>query len=192
MTEYEEVRPNKPALAILAVVGIIIALSITAMLVVPGLQPHLVPVSQSGSAQGAQAPPTQAALVGATTVTMVAPAGAGINQVNFSPANVVLVIGVNNTIVLKNEDTADHTITSNPGDPTAFDTGDISGLSSSDPITITTPGTYAYHCQFHPAYMHGTITVLASSKSTIITTFPFYISSDAQIAAIERVPTFPA
>ena len=182
MTEYEEVRPNKPALAILAVVGIIIALSITAMLVVPGLQPHLVPVSQSGSAQGPQIPPTESALVGAATVTIISPAGAGINQENFSPANVVLVIGVNNTIIMKNEDTADHTLTSNPGDPVAFDTGDISGLSSSAPITFTTPGTYGYHCQFHPAYMHGTITVLASSNSTIITTFPFYICSDVQIA----------
>jgi plastocyanin len=97
------------------------------------------------------------------TVTITAPAGSGISQINFAPPNIVLVIGVNNTIVLKNQDTSDHTITSNPGDPVNFDTGDISGLASSDPITLTTPGTYAYHCQFHPAYMHGTITVFAGS-----------------------------
>jgi len=98
------------------------------------------------------------------TIMIVAPAGSGVSLVNFSPSNVTLVIGVNNTIVLNNKDTADHTITSNPGDPVAFDTGDISGLSSSDPITFTTPGTYGYHCQFHPAYMKGTITVLAASS----------------------------
>jgi plastocyanin len=165
MSEYEEIKPNKPALAVLAIAGILIAISITALLVVPGLQPHYVPVSQGVAVQGPQAPQSQAALVGAT-VSIIAPAGAGINQINFAPANFVLVIGVNNTIVLNNKDTADHTITSNPGDPVAFDTGDISGLSTSDPITFTTPGTYAYHCQFHPAYMHGTIIVVASASSS--------------------------
>jgi plastocyanin len=75
----------------------------------------------------------------------------------------LLVIGVNNTIILKNADTADHTITSNSGDSFHFDTGDISGETSSSPITFTTPGTYPYHCQFHPSSMHGTITVVAAS-----------------------------
>jgi len=93
-------------------------------------------------------------------VVIVAPAGSGLGQTNFLPANFVLVIGVNNTFVLKNEDTADHTMTSRPGDPMAFDTGDISGLSSSSPITLTIPGTYNYYCQFHPASMRGTITVI--------------------------------
>jgi plastocyanin len=96
----------------------------------------------------------------------VAPSGAGISEINFAPANIVLVIGVNNTLVMKNEDTADHTLTSNPGDAFSFDTGDISGLSSSAPIVFTTPGVFGYHCQFHPAYMHGTITVLASSSNS--------------------------
>ena len=158
--EYEEVKPNKPALAALALAGILIAISITAFLVVPGVQPRLAPASQVG---GPEVPQTPTGLSGGTVVVIAALAGSGINQVNFSPSNLVLVIGVNNTIVLKNEDTADHTITSNPGDPVAFDTGDVSGLSSSDTIIFTTPGTYAYHCQFHPAYMHGTSTVLASS-----------------------------
>ena len=161
MSEYEEIKPSKPALTVLAAAGILIAITITAFLVIPGLQPRLVPISQAGS--GPEVPQTPAALIG-RTITIIAPEGAGINQINFTPANMVLVIGVNNTIVLNNKDTADHTITSNPGDPVAFDTGDISGLSSSDPITFTTPGTYGYHCQFHPAYMKGTITVLAASS----------------------------
>jgi plastocyanin len=158
--EYEETKPNKPALAALALAGVLIAISITTFLVVPGVQPRLAPVAQVG---GPEVPQNPTGLVG-RTVVVIALAGSGINQVNFSPANLVLVIGVNNTIVLKNEDTADHTMTSNPGDPVAFDTGDVSGLSSSDPITFTTPGAYGYHCQFHPAYMHGTITVIASSS----------------------------
>jgi plastocyanin len=159
MSEYEEIGPNRPALAVLAIAGILIALSITTVLVVPGLQPRLVPASSVGGT----AQPTQPSIPSAgKIVTVIAPDGSGIRQINFEPVDLVLVIGVNNTIVLKNEDSSDHTVTSNPGDPVGFDTGDISGLGSSDPITFTTPGTYAYHCQFHPAYMHGTITVLAA------------------------------
>ena len=155
-------EPNKPALALLAVAGLLIAISITSVLLIPGLQPRFIPVSSVG---GAQPPPTGPAQAG-ITVTIIAPAGSGINEINFSPHDFVLVIGVNNTIVLKNQDTADHTVTSNPGDPVSFDTGDISGLSSSNPITFTVPGTYGYHCQFHPAYMHGTITVVAPPSTS--------------------------
>jgi plastocyanin len=118
-------------------------------------------ISVAGSAQN-QVLQTATGSAG-NIVVIVAPAGSGVSLTNFSPSNVTLVIGVNNTIVLKNEDTADHTMTSKPGDPMAFDTGDISGLSSSAPITLTIPGTYYYYCLFHPAYMHGTITVIEPS-----------------------------
>jgi plastocyanin len=159
LSEHDAMEPNKPALAALAIAGILIAISITSVLVIPGLQPRFIPISSVG---GGPTPPTGPE-VGGVAVTIIAPAGSGINEINFSPHNFVLVIGVNNTFVLKNQDTADHTVTSNPGDPASFDTGDISGLSSSNPITLTTPGTYAFHCQFHPAYMHGTITVVAGN-----------------------------
>jgi plastocyanin len=150
-------RPNKP-LVVLAIAGLLIAISITSVLVIPGLQPKLVPLSVGGTpGPGAPTGPVGTGV----TVTIIAPAGSGINEINFSPHNFVLVIGVNNTFVLKNQDTADHTMTSNPGDPASFDTGDISGLSSSNPITLSVPGTYGYHCQFHPAYMHGNIIVVA-------------------------------
>jgi plastocyanin len=114
------------------------------------------------SSTGNQILQTATGSVGKVAV-IVAPAGSGLGNINFSPANFVLVIGVNNTFILKNEDTADHTMTSRPGAPSAFDTGDISGLSSSTSITLTVPGTYSYYCQFHPSSMHGTITVIAST-----------------------------
>jgi plastocyanin len=162
MSEYEEMRANRPAIAILCLAGVLLALSITAVLLIPGIQPRYVAAPTSGVASGvpSSGPPA------GVTVFIVALAGAGISEINFSPANIVLVIGVNNTVVLKNEDTADHTITSNPGDTFSFDTGDTSGLSSSLPIVFTTPGVFGYHCQFHPAYMHGTITVLASGSTS--------------------------
>jgi plastocyanin len=148
-SEYEEAKPNKPALAVLSLAVTIIALSLTAFLIVPALGVPEVQQTATGSA--------------GSTVYIIAPAGSGSSLANFSPANFTLVIGVNNTFVLKNEDLADHTMTSIHGDPAAFDTGDISGLTSSDPITLTIPGTYMYVCQFHPEYMRGTITVIAST-----------------------------
>jgi len=161
MTEYEEMKANRPAIAILCVAGILLALSITSVLLIPGLQPRYLAAAppSSGPTGGPQALP-------GVTSFIVAPSGAGISEINFAPANIVLVIGVNNTLVMKNEDTADHTLTSNPGDSFSFDTGDISGLSSSAPIVFTTPGVFGYHCQFHPAYMHGTITVVTSSSGS--------------------------
>jgi plastocyanin len=166
MSEHEEMKPNRPAVAVLCIAGLLLAISITSVLLIPGLQPRYVaapaPGGPSGPSPGGGGPPPPA---GAQSV-IIAPSGAGISEINFEPANIVLVIGVNNTLVLKNEDTADHTITSNPGDAFSFDTGDVSGLSSSNPIVFSTPGVFAYHCQFHPAYMHGTITVVSSAASS--------------------------
>lgn len=164
MSEHDEVKPNKPALAILTIAGLLIAISIATMLLVPGLQPRYIAATQVSGPTAPSGPSLQAPV--GVTAYIIAPSGAGISDINFAPANFVLVIGVNNTLVLKNDDTADHTVTSNPGDTFSFDTGDIPGLSSSLPIVFTTPGVYPYHCQFHPAYMHGTITVLAAPSSS--------------------------
>ena len=155
----EVLEPNRPALAILAIAGILIGMSIAAMLVIPGFQPRLVQVSSVGGAASSGGSSSPA--IAGSIVSIIAPINSGVAKINFAPANFVLVIGLNNTIVMKNEDTADHTITSNPGDPVSFDTGDVTAGTSSSPLTFTTPGTYPYHCQFHPGTMHGTITVLA-------------------------------
>ncbi len=159
----EVLEPNRPALAILAIAGILIGMSIAAMLVIPGFQPRLVQVSSVGSGSSSGGGSSSPAIAG-LIVTVIAPINSGVAKINFAPANFVLVIGVNNTIILKNFDTADHTITSNPGDPVSFDTGDVTAGTSSSPLTFTTPGTYPYHCQFHPGTMHGTITVLAAGS----------------------------
>ena len=44
----EVLEPNRPALAILAIAGILIGMSIAAVLVIPGFQPRLVQVSSVG------------------------------------------------------------------------------------------------------------------------------------------------
>lgn len=157
----EALEPNRPALTILAIAGILIAMSITAVLVIPGFQPRLIQVSSVG---GSPSSGVSSPAIAGSIVTVVAPPNSGVAAINFAPANFVLVIGINNTIVMKNEDTADHTLTSNPGDAVSFDTGDVTAGTSSAPLTFTTPGTYGYHCQYHPGTMHGTITVLAAGS----------------------------
>lgn len=88
----------------------------------------------------------------------------------YSPANITVVIGVNNTVVWDNADTTFHTATSNPTDPAQFNSGCISSkVGPCSPATadsyqfiFTVPGTYVYHCNYHP-WMRGVVVVLASS-----------------------------
>jgi plastocyanin len=57
---------------------------------------------------------------------------------------------------LDNQDSATHTLTADDG---SFDSGQVSGGTTSDPITPpTAPGTYKFHCEIHSS-MHGTLTV---------------------------------
>lgn len=72
----------------------------------------------------------------------------------FSPVNMTIVIGVNNTVTWTNDDAFDHTVTA------------LSGLFNSQNIqpggvfryTFTRPGAYVYGCEYHPL-MRGMVTV---------------------------------
>jgi len=57
-----------------------------------------------------------------------------------------------------NQDADDHTATSDPGAPVAFDL-QLKGNNGSNQFTFTKAGTYPYHCSFH-AEMHGTVIVV--------------------------------
>ena len=76
----------------------------------------------------------------------------------FTPDTITVVLGVNNTVVWTNDDTAPHTVTANNG---AFTSGNLApGQTFS--FTFTTPGTYTYHCTYHP-WMVATVIVKAGS-----------------------------
>jgi plastocyanin len=102
---------------------------------------------------------------GTTTETSVSEAGSPVQvsivngagvppNVGFSPDNVTVVIGVNNTVVWTNNDASVHTVTANDA---SFDSGYLnSGETFSH--TFTKPGVYEYHCTIHP-WMIGFITV---------------------------------
>ncbi len=75
-----------------------------------------------------------------------------IKNFKFIPPDLTVKAGTK--LAVTNEDTAEHTLTSDDG---AFDSGDL-GQGDKATITLSKPGTFTYHCDFH-AFMTGTITV---------------------------------
>ena len=74
----------------------------------------------------------------------------------FDPAS--LSVSTGTTVTWTNNDSVTHTITSDTG---VFSSSDLSpGQTFS--YTFNQAGTFAYHCSIH-TYMHGTVTVTASS-----------------------------
>jgi plastocyanin len=70
----------------------------------------------------------------------------------FDPAEITVAAGT--TVTWTNEDVAPHTVTADDG---PFDSGRLDqGGSFSQ--TFDQPGSFAYHCEFHPS-MHGTVVV---------------------------------
>ncbi len=91
---------------------------------------------------------------------MIIPSGAG-NGANFSPSSLTVAPGT--TITFTNDDTGvTHNIdfTSVPGGSTVAPGTTSPNLKggNSYSITLTTPGTYTYVCDYHN-WMKGTITV---------------------------------
>jgi plastocyanin len=81
-------------------------------------------------------------------------AGVSITQYTFNPSSVSFPAANNVTVTWTNNDGVAHTVTS---DTALFDSGNLNG-GMTFVMTFPTPGTYKYHCAYHP-YMTGTITV---------------------------------
>ena len=79
----------------------------------------------------------------------------GMNGSNsYSPSPDTVDVG--QTVAWHNADATTHTATANGA---AFNTGNISGGSTSAAITMSTPGSFPYHCSIHPT-MTGTLVVM--------------------------------
>jgi plastocyanin len=104
-----------------------------------------------------------------TVVVVVIPKGAGVNlHLGFEPPDITIVIGVNNTVIWKNEDTDWHTAHSNIPE---FNSGLIPP-GGNFTHTFLRAGTYPYHCDPHP-WMTGIVIVKASTPIGIITYWPY-------------------
>ena len=92
--------------------------------------------------------------------------GAEVSNLYFSPDNVTLVIGQNNTVVWKNPNGVAHTVTSTtvPSGATSFNL-QLSANGEAT-YTFTVPGVYYYHCTIHP-WMGGEVIVKGVSSSTM-------------------------
>ncbi len=88
---------------------------------------------------------------GAADVTLNIVGLAGSNSFSPNPGT----IRVGQTLAWKNTDQITHTAT---GDAGGFNTGNVASGATSAPITMSTAGTFTYHCAIHPS-MTGTLTV---------------------------------
>jgi plastocyanin len=148
-----ETKPNSKVLTALVVVGVVIVISIAVVLV------HQLQFSAKSSLSSS----TQTTSVNSHIVYVIMPNGVGNNpSLNYQPATITVVIGVNNTIEWIDQDpAAPHTVTFTSV-PTGVDAKAISSgnLVQGDTFTVnlTVPGTYEYYCIYH-SWMKGTIIV---------------------------------
>lgn len=104
--------------------------------------------SSSAGQQGGSSPKT-------TEISIVQGSGANASIAqSYSPDPVTVVMGVNNTVTWTNNDSAPHTVTANDG---SFDSGNMAPTGTFT-FTFTAPGTYHYHCVYHP-WMVATVIV---------------------------------
>jgi plastocyanin len=104
-------------------------------------------------------------LIGATLAVLAAGSGSvalaaehtvDISGFAFAPRELTVKIG--DTVTWANADAQSHTATADDG---AFDSGSIGGNASKS-VTLTTAGTFAYHCRIHPQ-MTATLVVAAAT-----------------------------
>jgi plastocyanin len=76
----------------------------------------------------------------------------------YEPGDLEVEVGA--TVTFTNEDTADHTATSQEDAPVAFDTEDLGEGDAAD-VTFDEEGEYRYFCSIHD-YMEGTVRVVGA------------------------------
>ena len=95
-------------------------------------------------------------------VNVTIPTGASTGP-GYAPDSITVYIGINATVVWTNTDSVFHTVTADTG--SYFDSGTMqpSNVFIFN-FTAVGPGTYNYHCSFHPP-MHGTVVVKPKSAA---------------------------
>jgi plastocyanin len=111
------------------------------------------PSTTTPTSNGAASPSPQ-------TAKVILPKGIStVQSLDFQPANITVVIGVNNTVTWTNTDSAPHTVTATsvPSGAAKFDSGNLNA-GATFTYTFTVPGTYRYGCTYH-FWMLGTVVV---------------------------------
>jgi plastocyanin len=104
---------------------------------------------------GSSSKTTSSTTSGSTTASAPSRSAVSIKDFKYSPDSVTVKAGV--AVQITNNDSQPHTLTSDTAG--VFDAGSIPpGGSPAAPVVVMSPGTYTYHCSFHP-FMHGTLIV---------------------------------
>lgn len=77
----------------------------------------------------------------------------------FQPASLTIKAGT--VVVWLNDSDGAHTVTSDPGAPTPFNTTSHVTQGKTFALVFNTPGTYHYHCNLHPTTMKAVVNVTA-------------------------------
>jgi len=114
------------------------------------------PAATSQAAGTASAPmPMESSSTMPSTAQGMPSSGAAITVKDFAFGEAVTV-PPGAAVTVTNQDSADHTVTADQGE--AFDAQVKGGGGTATFMAPTQPGTYAFHCTYHPN-MHGTLTV---------------------------------
>ena len=105
-----------------------------------------------GSSYNNPTSPTPSPSGGSATLTITILAMNGAQSFSPNPSSIV----AGQSVAWKNSDTIVHHIVSDTG--MSFDTGDLAPGATSPPFTMSTAGSYPYHCSIHPT-MVGTLNV---------------------------------
>jgi plastocyanin len=99
-------------------------------------------------------------LAGLALTPVVAAADVGVDIAGFAFSPQTITVHVGDTVTWSNADVQSHTATADNG---AWNTGTITGGSSMS-VTLSTAGTFAYHCNIHRT-MTATLVVQAAAGS---------------------------
>ena len=105
---------------------------------------------------------------------------------SFTPQNIVVVIGINNTVTWTNDGPHTHTVTA---DDNSFASGDLNP-GSAYTQTFTAPGNYSYHCSIH-TFMKGTVVVDAPAGSQSTTVASSITTTTPTSTSSSGIPEFP-
>ncbi len=127
-----------------------------------GMNGYLVVLSNSTSGGVSQSNTTRGLTAQNSTVVQVSidqGSGTNVNLPGYTPTDITVVIGVNNTVRWTNNDNMPHTVTATDGN---FDSGNMNA-GDSFVHTFNETGTFAYICSYHH-WMHGSVTVIGSAN----------------------------
>ncbi|MGD0423155.1 MAG: cupredoxin domain-containing protein [Candidatus Bathyarchaeia archaeon] len=124
-----------------------------------GMIGYLVVLANSTSSGGvSQSNTTEGLTAQNSTVVQVSidkGAGTNVSLPGYTPTDITVVIGVNNTVRWTNNDNMPHTVSATDG---SFDSGNMNA-GDSFAHTFNETGTFAYICSYHH-WMHGSVTVI--------------------------------